>query len=227
MYVEGKYKSNIRHIAFYVQATIVAFAAILPLIASNSASALQLTSRKVTIDKSYVGAANNNVSFAFAYTLPTTTSSLQGIVYTFCTTPLGTCTLPTGMVVNAATHTSQTAFPTNATAFATRGGADLGACTSTSTSTILRCFTRTQATTGGGAVTHTIAGITAPTSKQTVYVRIALYSDTSYATVVDTGTVAAAFEIKSPQQVACRSVLTFVRPRKTVHLVRQLTLQHV
>ena len=183
-------RKSVKSAIFWLQAAVVAVAAVLPMMASGQVSAAQLTSRSATLDNSKVSATG--VSVAFAYTLPTTGSALQGIVYDFCTTPLGACTLPTGMTVNAATHTSQSGFPANGTAFATRGGADLGACLSTS-QTYQRCFIRTQATTGGGAVTHTIGAITAPSSKQSVYIRIALYSDASYATLVDSGTVAVAF----------------------------------
>jgi len=176
---------------FWAQASVLVLAGLLPILASGQASAAQLTSRSATIDQSKVSATN--VQFSFAYTAPTTGSALQGIVYNFCTTPLGACTLPTGMTVNTAAHVSQTGFPTNATAFAARTGADLGACLSTSGTTYTRCFERTEATTGGGALTHVLNNITAPSSKQTVYIRISLYSDTSYATLVDDGTVAVAF----------------------------------
>ena len=179
-----------RSVLLFAQAAVLVVAGILPILASGQASADYLTSRSATIDNSKVSATG--VSIAFAYTLPTTSAALQGIVYDFCTTPLGTCTQPTGMVVNASTHTSQSGFPNNGTAFATRTGADLGACLST-TQTYQRCFLRSDATTGGGAVTHTIGTVTAPSSKQTVYIRIGLYSDANYATIVDSGTVAIAF----------------------------------
>ena len=182
------YRDNVINL-FNVGVLLVAM--LLPLFLHGQASAAQLTSRSATLSNSKVSATG--VSITFGYTLPTTGSALQGIVYNFCTTPLGTCTLPTGMTANAATHTSQSGFPNNATAFAVRTGADLGACLSTSATTVTRCFLRSEATTGGGAVTHTMGTITAPSSKQSVYIRISLYSDASYATLVDSGTVAVAF----------------------------------
>lgn len=187
-----KYKVALKRTFVLLQSFVIALAAVLPILASGHTSAAQLTSRKATLDNSKVSATG--VGIVFAYTLPTTTSALQGIVYNFCTTPLGACTLPTGMTANAATHVGQTGFPNNGvTAFATRSGADLGACLSTSGTTYTRCFLRTEATTGGGAVTHSIGTITAPSSKQSVYIRISLYSDVNYATLVDSGTVAVAF----------------------------------
>ena len=176
---------------FWAQASVLMLVGLLPILASGQASAAQLSSRSATIDQSKVSATN--VQFSFAYTAPTTGSALQGIVYNFCTTPLGACTLPTGMSVNTAAHVSQSGFPSNGTSFAARTGADLGACLSTSGTTYTRCFDRTQVATGGGALTHVLNNITAPSSKQTVYIRIALFSDTSFATLVDDGTVAVAF----------------------------------
>jgi hypothetical protein len=156
---------------------------------TGSVSAAQLTSRKVTIDKS--AASSTNVTHAFAYTVPTA-GAIQGIRYEFCTTPLGTCTLPTGMAVQAATHTSQSGFPNNGTAFTAHAVTDEGGCTM-GTNSYMMCFERTEATSGSGAVTHTIAGITAPSSKQTVYVRITLYTNDTFATSADSGVVAEAF----------------------------------
>ena len=184
------FKRSLKTANLILQSLVLVAASLLALLTPGHAGAAQLTGRKATIDNSKVAATG--VGITFDYTLPTTTSALQGIVYDFCTTPLGTCVQPTGMVVNVATHVSQTGVPTNATAFAVRGGANLGACLSTS-QTYQRCYLRTQVATGGGTVQHAIGGITAPTTKQTVYIRIALYSDVSYATLVDSGTVAVAF----------------------------------
>ncbi len=183
-------KKGAKSALFIMQSAVIAIAALLPMFTAGQASAAQLTARSATLDNSKVSATG--VGIVFAYNLPTTASALQGIVYDFCTAPLGTCIQPTGMVVNASTHVAQSGFPANGTAFATRTGADLGACLSTS-QTYQRCFIRTDATTGGGAVTHSIGAVTAPSSKQTVYIRIGVYSDANYATLVDSGTVAVAF----------------------------------
>lgn len=178
------FNSGVRwlHVAVLIAATLLPFT-------TANVSAAQLTSRKVTIDKSAAG--STNITHIFAFTIPTT-AAVQGITYEFCTTPLGTCTLPTGMSVQAATQQSQTGFPTNATSFTAHAVSNEGGCTM-GTNTYMMCFERTIGTTGNGAVTHTIAGITAPSSKQTVYVRITLYSNDTFATATDSGTVAEAF----------------------------------
>ena len=186
--LRDRLRNAARSSLFWVQALVLTTVGILPMM-TGSASAAQLTSRKVTIDKSAV--SSTNVSHAFAYTVPTA-GAIQGIRYEFCTTPLGTCTLPTGMSVQAATHTSQTGFPNNATAFTAHAVTNEGGCTM-STNSYMMCFERTEATSGSGAVTHTIAGITAPSSKQSVYVRITLYTNDTFATAADSGVVAEAF----------------------------------
>jgi hypothetical protein len=153
-------------------------------------SAAQLTARSATIDKSKISATN--VQFVFAFTA-STSADQEGIIYEFCTTPLGTCTLPTGMSVQAATHVSQSGFPTNSTAFVSHAVANEGSCTM-ATNSYMKCFDRVNnSDPGNGALTHTIAGITAPSSKQTVYVRISLYSDDTFTTKTDEGAVAVAF----------------------------------
>jgi hypothetical protein len=60
------------------------------------------------------------------------------------------------------------------------------------------CYSRDEATaTGvtGGAVDHTISGITAPSAAQTVYIRVSVYSDDDFGSgdLLDEGVVAAAF----------------------------------
>lgn len=158
---------------------------------SSSVSAAVLTSRKVTLDKSAAG--SSDTGHLFSYTIVTSTT-VQGIIYQFCTTPISTCVKPTGMAVQATTHDAQTGFPANATAFTAHTVSNEGDCDMTTTDSKM-CFERTSATTGNGAVTHTISGITAPSSNQTVYVRISLYSDNAFVTgnLTDTGVVAEAF----------------------------------
>ncbi len=182
-------RDKMRSTFVWLQAAVLVAAGIMPMLVSGSAGALQLTSRSATIDKSKV--SSTNVQFVFGYTIQTS-AAVQGLTYEFCTTPLGTCTLPTGMSVQAATHSSQTGFPNNGTAFTAHAVSDENSC-SMGTNAYMMCFERSEATTGTGAATHTIAGITAPSSKQTVYVRVTLYSNDTFTTATDSGTVAEAF----------------------------------
>jgi hypothetical protein len=115
-------RDKMRSTFVWLQAAVLVAAGIMPMLVSGHAGALQLTSRSATIDKSKV--SSTNVQFVFGYTIQTS-AAVQGITYEFCTTPLGTCTLPTGMSVQAAAHVGQTGFPNNlATAFTAHAVAD-------------------------------------------------------------------------------------------------------
>ncbi len=186
------FSDKLQSVSLLIIAFIVALAGLAPLYMTQTATAAQLTTRKATISTSV--AASTDVEFAFSYSIPNTAAAKQGIIYQFCTTALGSCTLPTGMSVQAATHDAQTGWPSNGTAFTAHAVTDENDCDMSTTNSKM-CFERTSATTGGGAVTHTISGITAPSSQQTVYIRIAIYSDNAFlgANKLDQGAVAVAF----------------------------------
>ncbi len=200
-YLVTRLRGSARATIFLFSAVLLVVATAIPAFPPDRASAAQLTSRKVTINNSKVSVTD--VEHIFSYTIGNTTSTKAGIIYEFCTTPLGTCTLPTGMVVQAATHDSQASWPTNGTAFTAHAVANEGDCTMT-TNAYMMCFERDETVaTGvtGGAVTHTISGITAPSAVQSVYVRISLYSDDDFGSgdkiqssgTDDAGVVAEAF----------------------------------
>ena len=190
-----------KHVAL-LQAALLVMALLIPMLLTGRVSASQLTSRSATINNSKIHngttSINNDMEIVFGYTLIDTAATKAGITYSFCTTPLGTCTKPTGMDVQTSnTHDSQASWPTNGTAFApVSEAANVGDCT-VNTNTYMICYSRDESVaTGvtGGAVTHTISGITAPSSIQTVYIRIAVYSDNDFGSgdLLDSGTVAIA-----------------------------------
>jgi hypothetical protein len=185
------------HWTIKLVAVVLLLGILVPALSFMQVDAAQLTSRSVTIDKSYINATD--VEWIFGYNMPDTTNTKAGIIYRFCTTPLGTCTVPTGMNLggDTVTHDAQSGWPTNATNFALVT-ADTGDCQETTNSTYEICFSRDEAVatgTTGGAVTHTISGITAPSSNQTVYVRVFIYSDDDFQSgdATDEGVVASAF----------------------------------
>ena len=138
-----------------------------------------------------------------------TSQVAASITYNFCTQALGTCTAPTGLIANTGvSHTSQTGFPANATSFAVRGtSTDSNSCLMSTAN--WSCYTRAAGSAGTGAVTHTIAGVHAPTAAQTVYIRITTYSDTAYTTAIDTGNVAVSFNSTYTINARVQEVLTF------------------
>jgi hypothetical protein len=180
-------------VAIIVGASAVAYS----LLSMPTANAATLTSRSALLSTSE--ASSSGVTITFSYTLPTTGTNKQGIVYEFCTTPQAptsaiasaACTAP-GWTLTGNTHVAQTGWPTNGTAFAVQSG-DSNACTETTNSTKVICYNRTQATTGGGAVTHQIGGITFNATFQTVYIRILTFNTNDFTGgVEDVGTVAVA-----------------------------------
>ncbi len=165
-----------------------ALSGIMPIILTAQASAAQLTTRKVTISSSAPSATG--VSYAFNFTIPASSNTpVQSIALSFCTTPLGTCTLPTGMDVgttSAAVNATQTFSQTPV--FSEQASAT-GGCTGVAAGNTATqyCVTRTGGTSGsnetdGGANAKaiTIDGITNPSipsgNNTSVYVRIVLYS---------------------------------------------------
>ena len=186
-------KSSLQRFTIVAQAAVLAVATLLPLLLSGNASAAMLANRKVTINDSVV--AQTGVQYDFEFDFAAT--AVQGVVFEFCTQPLGTCVLPTGMDVNRTTTTldAHTNFPTNGTAFSEFVTDNTGECTDidgTSDDTQY-CINRTEATSGAGTdATVDLGGIINPSAVQTVYIRVRLYSDTSFATRVHEGTVAAA-----------------------------------
>jgi hypothetical protein len=141
--------------------------------------------------------SQTGVDYQFNFTLPGATA-VQGIIFAFCTTPLGACTHPAGLDNNytlAATSATQTF--SEATAFTEYSGADSGACddhnNGTPSDSTEYCVTRSDTDAETAAAKQiTITTITNASSEVTVYVRITLYSDTAYSTAVHDGVVAAA-----------------------------------
>lgn len=189
-------QSKVKKFAIYLQVAVLMAAGLAPLAVTGSASAAQLTSRSVTISTSEASATG--VEYAFEFDVPTATP-VQGIIFEFCTTPLDSCTLPTGMSVDrSVAGVSGTQTFTQSTAFTEYASTDLGDCDDSDggSSSTQYCVSRTQVSNedaDGKAITLT--GIVNPSipsgNNATVYVRVMLYSDASFATQVHEGTVAA------------------------------------
>lgn len=148
-------------------------------VAAPNALAAQLTSRKLTLSTSQAGATS--ALYTFNFTIPTTGTAVKGVKVVACTTPSGSCTTPTGFTAALADLNSQ---PTG-----------FGAATGWVDDSIvgeIRMKHTTNTTNPSGSqamVFNTITNLT--TANQTFYGRITTYSDDTYATAIDTGTVAA------------------------------------
>ena len=94
------WKSSFRKLTVAFSIILLGSSGIMPLVFSNSASAAQLTSRKITLGSSEASAAD--VTYTLAYTIATT-GNIGGVVIDFCSnSPItGTsCTAPTGFDTN-------------------------------------------------------------------------------------------------------------------------------
>ena len=191
-------KSTFQRFQYLIIAVLFSLVGLMPIVLQRSADALTLTNRKVTISTSK--ASQTGVSYAFNFTMATGGGTVQSIAFSFCTTALGTCTLPAGMVVDRTTTTTNATqtFTSTSPAFTEYAGADAGACTDADSGAAATqyCVSRTNATTETAAAKAiTIDAVTNPSlsgNTTAVYVRISLYSDAAFATLVDNGTVAAA-----------------------------------
>ena len=185
------YRSSITRMLQIAAVGVLLAASMFQLFGMQSAGAAQLTARKVTISDSEISATGVNYTFNFT---TATAAAIQGVRLQFCTTPLAEpCTVPTGLTVAGSDATAATQTWTNAGDFSDNGSSDEGACTEATNSAQEICIERANASSESvGAKQFTINTVTNPSTQTSVYVRIATYSDTAFATAVDDGVVAAA-----------------------------------
>lgn len=144
-----------------------------------TASAAQITARKVTLSNSAGGATG--VTYTFNFTLPSATV-VQSMAAQVCTTASGACTTPSGFVNSSSTLASQ---PTNL-------GDASGWTVSTATAGSLRLSKSGNVAAPTGSQTVAFGNVTNPTAQNTTfYIRITTYSTATWTTAIDTGTVAA------------------------------------
>ncbi len=179
-----------------------ALSGLMPIILVNSAGAAQLSQRNVVLSTSEPG---ENGSYTFNFEIKSS-YALQGLIFQFCSTPLGSCSLPEGNgggdEMNLSTATAGAFTGTNSTAFA-KVTTDTGACDEADggAAATMVCVNRTQpaaesATAPNDAKSFVVGSITNPglatnTNNTQVYVRITTFSDTAFADDEDAGTVAA------------------------------------
>ncbi len=149
------------------------FTLVLVALAPITASAAQITNRKLTLGSS---APLASTTYTFNFTLPSSTA-VQSFEAQICTTPSGACSAPGGFVNSASVSVAN--LPGTWTG-------------NTATAGSLRAST-TTVTSPTNPVTVTFSGVTNPSAASaTFYARLTTYSDTGWATPIDQGTVAAA-----------------------------------
>lgn len=187
----GALLDRVRLSVYWLLAMALAASGLAPVfLLGDQAGAATLDSRKVTISTSQSAATAVQYDFEFDWA---NTTDVEGIIFQFCTTPLGTCNLPNGMDVSndLVTLDGHTGFPTNGTAFA-EVASNTGDCSDTgsASSVTMYCINRTQAATGTGtnatvdlgAVINPTLGSGTCTSSVfcTVYVRINFYPNNTF-----------------------------------------------
>ena len=148
-------------------AAVFVFATIGSAFKIDSASALQITSRSLTLQ---AGASDGGskpggvVKHLFTFTVPST-ASVGSIQFLYCTTAAGSCTMPTGLVTTAATLGSES------------GATGFSVVNTTNGSPYL---TRTASSiTAATVVAYQLATITNPTTtNQSFFVRISTFAST-------------------------------------------------
>lgn len=158
---------------------VLVLATIINAFQGTSASAAQITNRKLTlVGVGTVGGSTPGgvVNHAFTFTVPTS-GTIGSIQLQYCTTAAGTCTMPTGLVTTSATLGGSTGIVFSSVV-ATANGAPY--------------VTRTAAS-GSGVTTLQLNNITNPTATNTTfYVRMTTYTGAALGgTAVDNGVVAA------------------------------------
>lgn len=139
-------------------------------------SAAQITARSLTITSSAPSVA---VDHQFLFTIPTS-GNVGSIQFQYCTSPIGSCVMPSGLITTSATLTSQTG-ETGFSIIATANGTPY--------------LSRTAALVSGPViVSYTLHNVTNPSAPNTsFYVRISTFASTDTSgTAVDTGNVGAA-----------------------------------
>ncbi len=147
----------------------------------GSVYAAQITTRKITLSTS-AGAATG-VTYTFTSAAVPTTTAVKSVGIQMCTTASGACTTPSGFSASSSSLTSQPAGI----------GATSGWTVSAATAGQLRIVNAANATTSSGAVTIVWGGVVNPTANNTTfYARATTYSDSTWTTPIDTGTMALA-----------------------------------
>jgi hypothetical protein len=203
--MRGEIKNRLQKLSYQ----LVAFTMLLTLglmAVTSTASAAQITSRKLTLGSSVASAAT---TYTFSGVLPTTGTNVLSAEALICTTASGSCSTPAGFTVTGSTLPSQ---PTNL-------GDASGWTVSTATAGSLRLSKAGNASAPTGTTTITWGNVTNPNATNaTFFARITTYSGASWTGAIDTGTVAASTAGQITVTASVDEALTFTLGTATVAL---------
>jgi hypothetical protein len=170
-----------------------------------------------TISQRSLQIGSGVISASTTYTfglVPATTNPIQGLKFQACTTPIGSCTAPAGLSFSsAAGGTLGGTWSQSGTPFTVDG---TGANNCTASASIL-CAKRTAAGNESGSSVRTVAfttitnpnGTSCATNNCTFFVRITTYSDNTWTTAVDSGSVASSTSQTLTVSATVQENLTF------------------
>lgn len=168
-------------------------------------SAAQITGRSVTIGSSLASAST---TYVFNFTVPSSTV-IKSVGFVACTTASGACTPASGFSSSSSTLTSQ---PTGL-------GDASGWTVNTATSGELRVSNSSNATAPSGSQSVSFSSVTNPSATNgTFFIRMTTYSDDSWTTSIDTGTVATSTAGQITVTATVDETLTFTLASATVAL---------
>lgn len=171
-----------------------------PLVNIRIVNALPITNRYITLSNSLGNASGVTYALSTA-ALPTPGTAVKSVAIDFCTSLTDSCsTTPSGFSSGSSTLASQ---PSGL-------GAGSGWTVNTSDTGALRISNASNSTTPSGAVSITWNGVHNPTTNnQAFYGIITTYSDASWTTAIDTGSVALSTSAEIQVALTVNEALTF------------------
>jgi hypothetical protein len=171
----------------------------------SDVQAAAIGARRVTIGSAVASAVT---TYNFTFTVPSTTV-IRSASFVACTTPNGTCTAPSGFGVTGSNIASQ---PVNM-------GSGTGWSASTSGTNALRIANAGNGTAPTGAQQVNFTGVTNPSAtNETFFMRISTFSDATWTTLIDSGSVATATAGQITVTAIVDEALTFVLANTAVEL---------
>lgn len=192
----------IKRLLLRITTGLTAFALIIAGL-SHPVAAASLTARSVTIGSSVALAST---TYTFTFTAPSATT-IKSISFQACTTASGTCTTPSGFV-NGGIGSAPTGLGS--------GGTWTG---NTSTAGSLRVLNNSNTGSPSAGAQVFFTGVTNPSAtNSTFFFRITTYSDSTWTTPIDTGTVATSTAGQITVTASVDEALTFTLGSSTVAL---------
>lgn len=174
-------------------------------------SAAQISGRNIVLGSS---AASVNTSYAFNFTVPTSTI-IRSASFTACTTASGACTTPAGFAIGSASLSVQ---PVNL-------GDASGWTINTSTAGSLRIVNSANSSAPSASQSVSFASVTNPSAaNDTFYIRIVTFSDNAWTTPIDNGVVATSTAGQVTVSVIIDEKISFALASTTVSLTQPSTV---